>query len=85
MRSNTQLQPPTMPSTRPQSISDSENQENCIQSAISVYNNGNFSNMRAAARSFYVPVNTLIHRPQGIPQRAKTRANSHKLTQLEGE
>jgi len=74
-----------MPSTRPQSVSDSENQEYRIQSAISAYNNGDFSSMRAAARSFNVPVNTLLRRSQGIPQRAKTRANSHKLTQLEEE
>lgn len=77
--------PPTMPPIRTQSSRNSAEQEDRILLAIQALKNQEISSTREAARRFNVPCTTLRGRLSGHTQRSATRANSHKLTELEEE
>jgi hypothetical protein len=74
-----------MPPIRPQSSRNSIEREGRILLAIQVIKNQEISAIREAARRFNVPESTLRTRLRGTTFRAETRANSHKLTEIEEE
>ncbi|KAI9035871.1 uncharacterized protein KD926_002803 [Aspergillus affinis] len=59
--------------------------ESRIQMAISAYRKGQIKSILRAAQVFAIPESTLRDRLNGATPRSETRANSHKLTQLEEE
>jgi hypothetical protein len=70
---------------RPQSSRNLTEQEGRILLAIQAINNEEISAIRDAARCFNVSEPTLRRRLRGIQSRANSRANSHKLTEIEEE
>lgn len=72
-----------MPPNRSRPSRNSIEQEGRILLAISAIRNHEISSIREAARRFNVPRSTLQERLSGHPNRSETRANGHKLTQLE--
>jgi hypothetical protein len=60
-------------------------QENRIQMAISAIQNKKVCSNRRAASIFEVPEPTLRAHLKGRKPRSETRANGHKLTELEEE
>ena len=74
-----------MPLIRPRSSLNSTEQEGRILLAIQAFKNQEISNITLAARTFNVPRSTLRRRLSGIQDRATSRANSHKLTEIEEE
>ncbi|OQE11280.1 hypothetical protein PENFLA_c074G06585, partial [Penicillium flavigenum] len=74
-----------MPPIRSQSSRNSIEKEGRILLAIQAIQNKEISAIREAARRFQVPESTLRTRLRGITFRAETRANGHKLTQIEEE
>jgi hypothetical protein len=72
-----------MPPIRTQSSQNRTEQEGRILSAIQAIKNQEIRTVREAARIFEVPETSLRRRLSGSTNRAKTRANSHKLTQIE--
>ena len=74
-----------MPPIRSQSSKNLSEQEDRILLAIQALKNQEISSTREAARRFDVPCTTLRNRLSGHTQRSTTRANCHKLTELEEE
>jgi hypothetical protein len=74
-----------MPPIRSQSSRNLIEKEGRSLLAIQAIQNKEISAIREAARRFQVPESTLRTRLRGITFRAKTRANSYKLTQIEEE
>ena len=74
-----------MPPNRTQSSRKSIEQEGRILLAIEAIRKKEITNVREAAARFEVPRTTLRDRLSGHTYRNTTRANSHKLTQLEEE
>jgi hypothetical protein len=72
-----------MPPIRTESSHKSANQEGRILLALDDIKNGRIKSIRAAAKLYDLPRSTLGDRAQGVIARVDTRANSHKLTQLE--
>jgi hypothetical protein len=74
-----------MPPIRSQSSRNSIEQEGRILLAIQAFKNQEISSVREAARRFNVPNLTLSTRLHGVKNRAISRANSSKLTDIEEE
>ncbi len=74
-----------MPPERVQIGRKSVEQEGRALLAIQAIQNKEISSIREAARRFNVPQTTLRRRLTGHTFRAETRANSHKLTQIDEE
>ena len=74
-----------MPPIHPQSSKNSIEQEGRILLAIKAFKNQEINNITLAARTFDVPRSTLRRRLNGIQDRAISRANSHKLSEIEEE
>ena len=74
-----------MPPIRTQSSQNRTEQEGRILLAIQAIKKQEILSIRDAARQFNVPRTTLQRRVTGCPFRAETRANSHKLTEIEEE
>ncbi|CAP79192.1 Pc06g01990 [Penicillium rubens Wisconsin 54-1255] len=74
-----------MPPIRSRSSQNSIEQEGRILLAIQEFQNQKISSIREAARCFKVPEATLRRRLSGVQNRATSRANSHKLTEIEEE
>jgi hypothetical protein len=74
-----------MPPIRSQSSRNSIEREGRILLAIQAFKNQEISAIREAARRFEVPKSTLRSGLRGTTFRAKTRANSYKLIELEEE
>jgi hypothetical protein len=72
-----------MPPIRTESSQKSANQEGRILLALDDIKNGRIKSLREAAKLYDIPRQTLSRRANGIVSRVDTRANSHKLTQLE--
>jgi hypothetical protein len=79
------FQTPTMPPIRGQKAQKSVEPEGRILLAIKAIQNGRFTSVVAAARSFEVPRSTLQDRMKGVTCWSDTRAIGHKFTQLEGD
>jgi hypothetical protein len=60
-------------------------QEGRILLAIQAFKNQEISSIREAARHYTIPRSTLQDRLKGHQSRAISRANSHKLTEIEEE
>ncbi|KAI2714075.1 transcriptional regulator family: Centromere protein B, DNA-binding region and Helix-turn-helix [Penicillium roqueforti] len=74
-----------MPPIRSQSSRNSTEQEGRILLAIQAIKKQEISAIREAARRFNVPESTLRSRLRGTTFRANSRANLHKLTEIEEE
>ena len=74
-----------MPPIRTQSSQNSIEQEGRILLAIQAIKNQEISTVTRAACTFNVPRSTLRRRLQGVQNRVESRANSHKLTEIEEE
>jgi hypothetical protein len=74
-----------MPPIRTQSSRNSIQQEGRILLAIEAYKNKEITSLHEVIRQFNIPRITLRRRLAGSISRAKTRANSYKLTQIEEE
>ena len=74
-----------MPPIRAGSSHDATQQEGRILLAIQAIKNKEISSIRKAADQFQVPRNTLTRRLRGTTNRAESRLNSHKLTEIEEE
>ena len=74
-----------MPPIRTQSSRNLVEQEGRILLAIQAIQKQGIGAVRVAARVFDVPESTLRTRLKGSTNRAVTRANSHKLTEIEEE
>jgi hypothetical protein len=74
-----------MPPIRSQSSRNREEQEGRISLAIQALKNQEITSIREAARRFNIPNSTLSTRLNGVQNRAISRANSHKLTEIEEE
>ena len=72
-----------MPPIRTESSQKPANQEGKILLALNDIKNGRIASIRAAAKLYDIPPRTLSRRANGTISRVDTRANSHKLTQLE--
>jgi transposase len=60
-------------------------QEGRLLLAIQAFKNKEIPSIREAARRFNVPKSTLTTRLRGVQNRTTSRANSHKLTEVEEE
>ncbi|RJE17767.1 Pogo transposable element, partial [Aspergillus sclerotialis] len=74
-----------MSPNRTRSSRNSIEQEGRILLAISAIQKNEITAIREAARRFAIPESTLRRRLNSRMNRAETRANSHKLTQIEEE
>ena len=74
-----------MPPIRSQSSQNSIEQEGRILLAIQAFKNGDISSVREVSRCFKVPETSLRRRLSGVQNRAISRANSYKLTEIEEE
>lgn len=74
-----------MPPNRVRSRQDSIQQEGRLLLAIQALKRKEISTIRQAADQFQVPRNTLTRWLRGTTNRAESRANGHKLTQIEEE
>ena len=72
-----------MPPIRSQQARNSIEQEGRVCLAIEAIQKKQIPSIREAARQFNVPHITLSMRIRGITNRSNTRANSHKLSELE--
>ena len=72
-----------MPPKRAQSCRNSIEQEGRLLLAIQAIKKEEIRSIRETARRFNVPESTLRTRLRGTTNRAETRPNSHKLTQIE--
>lgn len=72
-----------MPPIRARSSGNSVEQEGRILLAIKAIEKQEISSIREAARRFNVPESTLRTRRHGIKNRSESRANNHKLTEVE--
>jgi hypothetical protein len=62
---------------------ENERKEGCMLFAICALKTGSISSIGEAAKIYNVHRTTLTHRLRGRPARVNTRANYHKLTDLE--
>jgi hypothetical protein len=74
-----------MPPIRSRSSSNSAEQEGRILLAIEAFQNKEISSIREAARRFNLPFSSLQNRLTGLKNRSESRANNHKLTEIEEE
>jgi len=74
-----------MPPIRTQSSRNSIEQEGRILLAIQAFKNQEISSIREVARRFNVPNSTLSTHLHSIKNRANSRANSSKLTEIKEE
>jgi hypothetical protein len=74
-----------MPPIRTQSSRNRTEQEGRILLAIQAIKNQEIRSISQAATQFNVPRTTLRRRVTGCTNRAETRANSHKMTEIEEE
>jgi hypothetical protein len=74
-----------MPPIRTQSSQKRTEQEGRILLAIQAIQKQEFTSVRGAARCFNVPESTLRTRLNRVQNRASTRANNLKLTEIEEE
>jgi len=74
-----------MPPIRTQSSQKRTEQEGRILLAVQAIQKQEFTSLRGAARCFNVPESTLRTRLRGTKNRAETRANGYKLTEIEEE
>lgn len=74
-----------MPPNRVRSRQDSIQQEGRLLIAIQALKRKEISTIRQAADQFQVPRNTLTRWLRGTTNRAESRANGHKLTQIKKE
>ena len=74
-----------MPPIRSRSSSNSAEQEGRVLLAMQAIKTQQIISICEAARRFEVPKSTLLRRLKSTPCRANSRANSHKLTDLEEE
>ncbi|KAJ5576338.1 hypothetical protein N7535_003264 [Penicillium sp. DV-2018c] len=74
-----------MPPIRSRSSRKLVEQEGGILLAIRAYNNKQITSIREVAPRFHIPRSTLQDRLSGHAYRVTSRANSHKLTELEEE
>jgi hypothetical protein len=74
-----------MPPIRARGSTNLTEQEGRILLAIQAIKNQEISSVRKAARIYNVPETTLRDRRHGTTNRAISRANSHKLTEIEEE
>ena len=74
-----------MPPIRSQRSKDLTEQEGRLLLAIQAFKNGEICSIARAAHTFAVPRTTLRRRINGVQQRAISRANSSKLTEIEEE
>jgi predicted HTH domain antitoxin len=74
-----------MPPIRTQSSRNREEQEGRILLAIQAFKKQEITSLREITRVFNVPRTTLRDRLSGHTQRSITRANSHKMTEIEEE
>jgi hypothetical protein len=72
-----------MPPNRVRSSPDSIHQEGHLLLAIQAIKSKEISTIRQAADQFQVPRSTLTRRLRGTTNRAETRPNSYKLTEIE--
>jgi hypothetical protein len=72
-----------MPPIRAESSHKSTDQEGRILLALDDIKNGRIKSIYGAAKLYDLPRSTLGERAKGVIARVDTRANSHKLTQLE--
>ncbi|RJE16844.1 Pogo transposable element, partial [Aspergillus sclerotialis] len=72
-----------MPPIRSRTSRNSVEQEGRLLLAISAIQKKEIAAIREAARRFNVPKSTLRTRLRGAINRAETRANNHKLTEIE--
>jgi hypothetical protein len=72
-----------MPPIRTESSQKSANQEGRILLALDDIKNSRVTSIRAAAKLYDIPYSTLHARLNHRVSRDNTRANSHKLTELE--
>jgi hypothetical protein len=72
-----------MPPIRTQNTQKSIEQEGRILLAIKAIKNQEITSIREAARRFEVPHSTLYDRLRGYQFRRESRANGHKLTEIE--
>jgi hypothetical protein len=74
-----------MPPIRTQSSRNLVEQEGRILLAIQAIKKQEITSIREASRYFEVPFSSLRNRLNGLTNRSETRANSHKLTEIEEE
>ena len=74
-----------MPPIRSRSSTNLVEQEGRILLAIQAIKNREITIISEAARRFEVPKSTLLRRLKNTPSRAFSRANCHKLTEIEEE
>ena len=74
-----------MPPIRTQSSQNRTEQEGRILLAIQAIQKQEITSIREAARHFKVPRSTLRDRLNGYTNRSESRANNHKLTEIEEE
>jgi hypothetical protein len=72
-----------MPPIRSRSSNNSAEQEGRILLAIQAFQNKEISSIREAARQFDLPFSSLRNRLTGLKNRSESRANNHKLTEIE--
>ena len=74
-----------MPPIRTKSSRNSIEQEGRLLLAVQAIKKQEISTICEAVRHFNVPKSTLLRRLNSTPNRAETRANNHKLTEIEEE
>ena len=74
-----------MPPIRTKSSRNSIEQEGRLLLAVQAIKKQEISTIHEAVRHFNVPKSTLLRRLNSTPNRAETRANNHKLTEIEEE
>jgi hypothetical protein len=74
-----------MPPIRTQSSRNLVEQEGRILLAIQAIKKQEITSIREASRHFEVPFSSLRNRLNGLTNRSETRANGHKLTEIEEE
>jgi hypothetical protein len=72
-----------MPQVRSRSSRTSIEQEGRILLAIQAFKNKGITSIREITRRFDIPRSTLCDRLSGHTERSATRANSHKLSEIE--
>jgi hypothetical protein len=59
--------------------------EGRIKLAVQAFKQGQFSNLRAAARSYDIPITTLKRRARGIQSRRDSQSHNRKLSSTKEE
>ena len=74
-----------MPPIRTKTSRNSIEQEGRLLLAIQAIKKQEINSIREAVRHFNVPKSTLLRRLNNTPNRTESRANNHKLTEIEEE